>query len=89
MATVSKTDLVKHVATEAQITRAHAENAVEALISAIASRAKLGDKVVVAGLGTFVLKHKPGRTARNPQTGLPVEVPARDVLTFKPAKAKA
>jgi DNA-binding protein HU-beta len=46
-------------------------------------------RLIIRGFGTFEVKHKPARTARNVRTGLPVDVPARDVLTFKAAKAKA
>lgn len=42
-----------------------------------------GEKVMLKGFGTFSVKAKAARTARNPMTGASVQVPARSVLTFK------
>lgn len=42
-----------------------------------------GEKVMVKGFGTFAIKEKAARTARNPKTGEAVDVPARAVLSFK------
>ena len=84
----SKTDLIKNVAHRLDTTDAEAGKAVEAVLEGIAMWAK-ENKLILRGFGTFEVKHKPARTARNMHTGLPVEVPARDVLTFKAAKTKA
>ena len=45
-----------------------------------------GDSLVLKGFGTFKRKSVAARTARNPQTGDPVQVPARSVLKFKSSK---
>jgi len=45
-----------------------------------------GDQLRVIGFGTFARKAKAARTARNPQTGAPIAVPARSVLAFKASK---
>ena len=42
-----------------------------------------GEKVILKGFGTFSRKAKAARTARNPQTGAAITVPARNVLVFK------
>lgn len=84
----SKTDLIKTVAHEVDSTEAQATKAVEAVLAGIAELST-GQKLIIRGFGTFEVKHKPARTARNVRTGLPVEVPARSVLTFKAARAKA
>jgi DNA-binding protein HU-beta len=51
----------------------------------IASSLKTGNDVRVTGFGTFRLVHRKARVARNPQTGAPVNVPARKVLRWTPA----
>lgn len=84
----SKTDLIKNVAHRLDTTEAEATRAVEAVLDGIGTWAK-NNKLILRGFGTFEVKHKPARTARNVRTGLPVEVPARDVLTFKASKTKA
>jgi len=84
----SKTDLIKNVAHRLDTTDAEAGKAVEAVLEGIAMWAK-ENKLIIRGFGTFEVKHKPARTARNMRTGMPVDVPARDVLTFKAAKPKA
>ena len=85
---VSKSDLIEAIALNSGADRGTAETCVNTMLAAMINLS-IGQKLILRGFGTFEVKHKPGRTARNPQTGLPVEVPARDVLTFKPAKAKA
>jgi DNA-binding protein HU-beta len=84
----SKTDLIKNVAHRLDTTDAEAGKAVEAVLEGIAMWAK-ENKLIIRGFGTFEVKHKPARTARNLRTGMPVEVAAKDVLTFKAAKPKA
>lgn len=84
----SKTDLIKNVGQQLNMTDAAATQVVDAVLGGIATWAK-SNKLIIRGFGTFEVKHKAARTARNVRTGLPVEVAARDVLTFKAAKSKA
>lgn len=86
---VSKRQLVSDLAKLRDISAPVAAETVDALLNLIVGAAAAGDKVIIQGFGTFAMKTRPARTARNPQTGLPVEVPAKSALTFKPAKAKA
>lgn len=85
--TASTTDLINALSQKADIGRNTAEATVRCVLEAI-KELSVGQKLIIRGFGTFEVKHKPARTARNVRTGLPVEVPARDVLTFKAAKAK-
>lgn len=84
----SKTDLIKAVIEKTQWPENTATFGVNSTLEAIAQLAT-GNKLIIRGFGTFEVKHKPARTARNVRTGLPVEVPARSVLTFKAARPKA
>ncbi|MBN1653832.1 MAG: integration host factor subunit alpha [Deltaproteobacteria bacterium] len=45
-----------------------------------------GSKVKISGFGNFVVRDKQQRVGRNPQTGRPIEISARRVLTFKPSQ---
>ncbi|AXV10188.1 DNA-binding protein HU-1 (plasmid) [Euzebya pacifica] len=66
-------------------------HAVDALVTAftasIVEAAAAGDRVVVAGLGTFELTRRNARTGRNPHTGEAVPIPARMAPKFTPAAA--
>ena len=84
----SKSDLIKRVGEGHFVKASDAAEVVEAVLAGITALAT-GQKLIIRGFGTFEVKHKAARTARNVQTGMPVEVPARDVLTFKAAKPKA
>lgn len=42
--------------------------------------------IKISGFGNFVVRAKPQRTGRNPQTGDPIPISARRVLTFKPSQ---
>ncbi len=67
-------------------TKVSAEQAVETVFDSIVKSLKKGDEVSVAGFGTFVVKKRAARTARNPRTGEPVNVPAMNVPKFRAGK---
>lgn len=54
--------------------------------NAILELTRKGEDVRIQGFGTFKKHHKEAYTGRNPATGEDVDVPAKDVLKFKPAK---
>lgn len=45
-----------------------------------------GEKIKISGFGNFVVRKKKERIGRNPQTGEPIPITARSVLTFKPSQ---
>ena len=45
-----------------------------------------GEKIKISGFGNFVVREKKQRIGRNPQTGEPIPISARRVLTFKPSQ---
>ncbi|MEV5412651.1 HU family DNA-binding protein [Thermopolyspora sp. NPDC052614] len=61
-----------------------ATDAVNAVLDAIQHAVAGGDKVSITGFGAFEMVHKPARTARNPSTGEPIEVPESWVPRFRP-----
>lgn len=86
MAKNNKGVIVDAVQEALDITKADAERAVDTVISTIVDALKAGGELSIAGFGTFVAKKRAARTARNPKTGEPVQVPATTVPKFKPAK---
>lgn len=80
---MKKIELVEAVATNAGLTKADATRAIDATFDAITDALKKGDKLTLIGFGTFGVSKREGRTGRNPQTGATVEIPARNVVSFK------
>ncbi len=65
---------------------ADAEKAVEAVFALITTTLAQGGRAEARGFGSFAVRHKPAREARNPRTGEAVQVPAKNVVVFKPGK---
>jgi len=84
---MNKADIINKVHEELGITKADAERAVEVMMNSIVDTLKAGQEVSIAGLGIFSAKMRNARTARNPRTGEPIEVPAMRVPKFRAAKA--
>lgn len=68
-------------------TKADAERVVDTVFGTILEELKAGNEVSVAGFGIFEAKQRAARTARNPRTGEPIQVPAMRVPKFRAAKA--
>ena len=84
---MNKAQLVDKVHETLGGTKADAERAVEVIISSITETLSAGEEVSIAGLGIFEAKMRKARTARNPRTGEPIQVPAMRVPRFRAAKA--
>jgi len=83
---MTKVELIDKVAEGLGLPKREIEKMLEKLISTVQNALKAGEKVSVAGLGTFVVKEKKERTARNPKTGESVHVPAKKAPKFRPGK---
>ncbi len=83
---VTKKDLVREVADELIVTRNDANLIVSTVLDSIIEALRGGESVVIRDFGSFRLKHRAGRTARNPASGGEVRVPARSVPRFSPSK---
>lgn len=84
---MNKTNLVENVAEAAGIKKKEAELAVNAVFASLQSAVADGDKVQIAGFGTFKVKERKERTGRNPRTKEAIVVPASKSPAFVPAKA--
>lgn len=84
---MTKEELIKAVAGEAQIRKVDAEKAVNSLIRIVSATLKKKGRLSLAGFGTFEVAQRKARQGRNPQTGMPIKIPASRVVKFKPAKA--
>ena len=80
---MTKAELVEFIAEQADLTKADAGRALEAVMEGITSGLKKSGKVTLVGFGTFTAKKREARTGRNPQTGETVKIAARVVPGFK------
>jgi DNA-binding protein HU-beta len=83
---MNKSDLIDHIARQADITKAQAKKAVESYHDAVASELKAGNKVDITGFGSFSATVRAERTGRNPRTGETLTIKASKVPKFKPGK---
>lgn len=79
-------ELNSSVATATGKKKAEAAEAVAAVIGGIQDALKTGDKVAIAGFGTFEVVDRPEREGRNPQTGAAIKIAASRAVKFKPGK---
>lgn len=84
---MNKSELIDAIAASADIPKAAAGRALDAMIESIGGALKEGDQVALVGFGTFMVKERAERTGRNPQTGEPIQIAAAKVPGFKPGKA--
>lgn len=84
---MKKAELVEAVATKANLTKADALRAIDATVEVLTDTLANGDRIPLAGFGTFSVSRREARTGRNPQTGEEVKIAARNAVTFKPASA--
>src|SRR5918998_5237109 len=89
---MTKADLVEHVTAQISrtagptISKKDCARVVDAFLDAIKDALKDQKNIEVRGFGTFKIRQRKTRMARNPRTGSPVEVSARPVPVFKPSK---
>lgn len=84
---MNKSELIDAIAASADISKATAGKALDAVIDSVTGALKAGDDVVLVGFGTFSVKDRAERTGRNPQTGKAIKIEAAKVPGFKLAKA--
>lgn len=81
----TKSEIVAGVAEQADISKAQAKAAIEALVQMAYKNAK--DGFTIPGLGKIVKMRRKARMGRNPATGEQIKIPAKTVLKFRISKA--
>ncbi len=80
---MNKTELVSSIAAKAGLSKADAKKAVDACVESITEALKGGDKVSLIGFGTFSVAKRPARQGKNPRTGKPLTIAAKNAAKFK------
>ncbi|AGG32283.1 NS1 [Morganella morganii] len=86
MIIVNKSQLVDKIAADANISKAAAGRALDAIIGSVTDSLKGGDDVALVGFGTFTVRERAARTGRNPQTGKEIKIAAAKVPAFRAGK---
>jgi DNA-binding protein HU-beta len=82
---MSKAEMVAKLADAASIQKKQAEKVVTELVGMIKGFLLKGERIALAGLGTFSTAARKARTGRNPRTGAAVKIPARKAVKFSAA----
>jgi nucleoid DNA-binding protein len=83
---MTKQDIVEDIALRTGLTKKEVAEAVELFLKNIGQALAEGQHLEIRGFGTFKVKHRKARMARNPRTGEAVPVPERKVPVFKVSK---
>ena len=83
---MTKQDIVDTVAEATGLTKVETEAVMNGVMAAIIESLGRNERVELRGFGTFGVKHRMPKKARNPGTGEAIYLPERHVPTFKPAK---
>ncbi len=83
---MNKAELISAVAEKAVISKKDADAAVTAAVEAMTDALESGEKVQLVGFGSFEVKSRAARTARDPRSGELMDIPATKVPVFKAGK---
>jgi DNA-binding protein HU-beta len=84
---MNKAELIEAVADAAELNKATATKAVDAVLNSVTEALKKGEQVTLIGFGTFEVRERAARAGRNPQTGAAIEIKASKAPAFKAGKA--
>jgi nucleoid DNA-binding protein len=83
---MTKADLVEEISGRTGVSKNHTAIIVDGLINAVCQALSEGKHLEIRGFGTFKVRERRARRARNPRSGTEVLVPAKLVPVFKPSK---
>jgi DNA-binding protein HU-beta len=84
---MNKAEFVDAVAESAELSKAEAGRAIDAMVSVITRALKKGETVTLVGFGAFTVRERAARTGRNPQTGATINIAAAKNPVFMAGKA--
>lgn len=84
---MTKADIVKEIASKAGIEKQTVLQVVEGMMESIKTSMINGEEVFLRGFGSFIIKHRTEKTARNITKNTTMVVPAHNIPAFKPAKS--
>ncbi|KKQ67394.1 MAG: Histone family protein DNA-binding protein [Candidatus Daviesbacteria bacterium GW2011_GWA2_38_24] len=83
---MTKNDLINKVAKKASLTKRASRDAVNAVFDIIKDNLLRGEKTIITGFGTFLVRSRAARRGRNPQTGATIQIPGKKLPSFTAGK---
>ena len=83
---MNKGELVANIAETGDMTKVAAGKALDSVLAHMAKAMKRGERVTLAGFGSFRVVERAEQKGRNPQTGQSIVIPAHNVVKFRPGK---
>ena len=84
---MNKSELIAALAEKTAFSKKDAEKVLNAFVESVSESLAKGEKIQLIGFGTFDVKNRPARTARNPRTGAEIRIDASKAPAFKAGKA--
>lgn len=84
---MNKAELVADVAERTGLTKAGTASVLNSLIESVKQAVADGEEVRISDLFTLTVERREAKTGRNPRTGEPVQIPAKNAVKIKPAKS--
>lgn len=81
---MNKTELVEAIANETGLSKTKSSEVVNTIVKTISESLAKGEKVSLAGFGTWTTNTRPERKGRNPKTGEEINISSKTVAKFKP-----
>lgn len=83
---MTKNQLIEKVSKKANLTKSASRDGVNATFNLIRDSLAKGEKVVITGFGTFLVRSRASRRGRNPQTGETIQIPSKKLPSFSAGK---
>ena len=83
---MTKNQLIEKVAKKAHLTKRAAQDAVNSVFELIRDNLSRGEKTIITGFGTFLVRKRAARRGRNPQTGEVIQIPGKKLPSFSAGK---
>lgn len=84
---MTKADIVNEIAKEKGLEKVEVQAVVEAFMESVKESLISGEPVYLRGFGSFIIKHRAQKAARNITRKTTITIPAHDIPAFKPAKS--
>lgn len=83
---MTKAEIVNEIAKEKGLEKVEVQAVVEAFMECVKGSLTSGEPVYLRGFGSFIIKHRAQKAARNITQKTTITIPAHDIPAFKPAK---
>lgn len=84
---MTKAEIVTEIAAKTGIEKQVVMQVVEGMMETIKTSMSNGEEVFLRGFGSFIIKHRAEKTARNISKNTTMIIPAHNIPAFKPAKS--